>query len=229
VLLGSYLFRTVAKPTLNVDLGIELPQGFVKRKDIINYRYLYKRAVYLNFLKKELKKEERFASVTWSWFRGDRRKPILIVRPKAIKGDKYYKIKTSFEIRIIPFFSNSTYIFKPQRMLPVKSNVKASKMLSEVQENSEEGGIEAVASPYYNSLLLEDCLYRSHQTLVHHYLLECSSLVDAILLFKVWLRQREMQFLERDSMNGFMISMLLVYLLQKRKLNKQMSDNGQRR
>ena len=44
---GSYLLRSVAKPTQNVDLAVEIPSETLEVKDQLNYRYLHKRAYYL--------------------------------------------------------------------------------------------------------------------------------------------------------------------------------------
>lgn len=122
LVLGSYLLHTVAKPILNVDIGVELPRGLVRKgKDILNHRYAYKRASYLHLLAKELKKDKRFADIKWTGFRDDLEKPILTIKPKTIAGDEYAKAKTEFVIRILPYIAPTT--FKIDRLLPNKSNI----------------------------------------------------------------------------------------------------------
>jgi hypothetical protein len=94
-------------------------------------------------------------------------------------------------------------------------------------------------------------LYQTHQKLIHEQLQNAPAVVDAVLLFKVtptlsnptvllscsetppplscewcrqiWLRQRGMH-VGADTMNGFLASMLLLHLLQSRKVNREMSS-----
>ena len=49
-LAGSYLLRTCAAPTLNVDVTIELPAGALLEKDYLDARYVDKRLLYLTHL-----------------------------------------------------------------------------------------------------------------------------------------------------------------------------------
>jgi U3 small nucleolar RNA-associated protein 22 len=81
---------------------------------------------------------------------------------------------------------------------------------------------EATATPHYNSSVLMDMLYESHLKTIYNSLAECSEMRDAICLAKVWLKQRSLT----DSMplNGFILSNLMVYLLQEKKISPQMSS-----
>lgn len=219
LVLGSYLLRTVAKPVLNIDVGIELPKGLVrKEKDVLNHRYGYKRAAYLHLLAKELQKDKRFAEVKWTGFRDDVEKPILTIKPKTIAGDEYAKAKTEFVIRIIPFIPPTA--FKLDRLLPNKSNIHEAS--ADADDETKAGQAEA-ATPHYNNAIVEDMLYQTHQKLIHEQLQNSPAIVDAILLFKIWLRQRSMH-VGADTMNGFLASMLLLHLLQLRKVNREMSS-----
>ena len=69
---------------------------------------------------------------------------------------------------------------------------------------------------------MEDLQQAEHLAKLHNLLEECPTMSDAILMFKVWLRQRNLQ--NSRSFNGFLISMLMLYLVQKRYLNVQMSS-----
>lgn len=65
--------------------------------------------------------------------------------------------------------------------------------------------------------------FENHLKLLHENLKDAPSLVEATILFKVWLRQRNMT--ERDThINGFLMSMLLSYLINERKIAIEMSS-----
>lgn len=91
-LVGSYLLQTVTKPILNVDVAVEIPkvlkhfplilQTCLKDRDIKNYRYLDKRALYLGVLAKALQGHPIFGNLSFSFFKGDPRKPFLIIKPR---------------------------------------------------------------------------------------------------------------------------------------------------
>ena len=47
---GSFLLRSLVKPSLNVDLALRMPSGCIVPRDSLNYRYLDKRALYAGHL-----------------------------------------------------------------------------------------------------------------------------------------------------------------------------------
>ncbi len=59
-LVGSFLLRTAARPVLNVDVALEMPASCLGAKDYLNYRYLEKRACYLDVVAQYL--HARFVS-----------------------------------------------------------------------------------------------------------------------------------------------------------------------
>lgn len=99
-------------------------------------------------------------------------------------------------------------VFKPSRLIPTRSNI----IIDEEEKQS----------PNRNNAILEDLLSVQHLTKLHSLLTECTPMIDAILLFKVWLRQRNLD--EDQGINGFLISMLMLYLIKNRQLNLQMSS-----
>lgn len=82
--------------------------------------------------------------------------------------------------------------------------------------------------------------YQHHLHDVFNASQDCTAFADAVMLFKVWLRQREFYNVCKNNQNGcgsimvklqgygcfngFLISMLLVYLLHHRKLHKLMTS-----
>ena len=49
-LVGSYLLRTVARPSLNIDLTVQIPAACLNEKDYLDNRYVDKRLLYLAHL-----------------------------------------------------------------------------------------------------------------------------------------------------------------------------------
>lgn len=47
---GSFLLRSLAKPSLNVDLALRMPSECLVSRDSLNHRYLDKRALYAGHL-----------------------------------------------------------------------------------------------------------------------------------------------------------------------------------
>eukprot|EP01104_Vermistella_antarctica_P019185 TRINITY_DN739_c0_g2_i1.p1 TRINITY_DN739_c0_g2~~TRINITY_DN739_c0_g2_i1.p1 ORF type:complete len:1406 (+),score=464.94 TRINITY_DN739_c0_g2_i1:163-4380(+) len=242
---GSFLLKTAVKPSLNVDIAVEVPSSSFKAHDLINHRYADKRALYLAVLAEQLKENELFGDVKFTAFRGDFTKPILTVRPPKSAG-------SHFTLRIIPFLSPSciqaplpkdsdtprdNIVFKLNRLLPDRNNCRRPDVVVETlrrQKRAERGDDdeamsgeeeeEYAATPYYNNAILEDVMYVRHLTLLHSHIGSLPALRDAICLLKVWLRQRHSTLHSGDTFNGFLFSMLLVHLLQERKVNKSMSS-----
>jgi hypothetical protein len=79
------------------------------------------------------------------------------------------------------------------------------------------------ATPLYNSSLLEDAVLAEHVAFLHSVFTDSTVYVEAAMLLKVWLRQRQSSD-ALDSFNGFLLEMLLAYLHSTRKINKQISS-----
>lgn len=213
-LVGSYLLNTTLKADFNVDITIQIPNGCLQPKDFTNHRYFDKRRVYLQVVKKALGKDEKFAgNVKVAYLNGDKHKPILVLAP--FSGGS---LKRAL-IRVIPCIDPTCF---PAHKLNldrccVKNQADAS------------GSSNSIATPYYNQQVMEDAHFRTHLTELHSSVSNCPELAHAIMLLKVWGRQR--QFGGRtesnsahDSFNGFLLSMVMAHLMLIRKVTKSMSS-----
>ena len=73
-------FRLVISP-----LCTKIRCRLVQAKDFVNMRYLGKRAAYLGAIGEALAADTAtWQSVEWEAFRGDARKPILVVKPAPV-------------------------------------------------------------------------------------------------------------------------------------------------
>ncbi|KAG0572004.1 hypothetical protein KC19_VG060900 [Ceratodon purpureus] len=192
---GSYGTKTVAKPVQQVDLAVRLPKSCFHEKDYLNHRYHVKRALYLVVLKKALAKCAAISSIKWSTFCDDARKPVLLLFPAPdAKG-----ATTKSIIRLLPTISSET--FSVNKLGPTKNNVRSAVSPDGVAQHT----------PHYNSSILEDMSIESTASVLREALIGNEAMRDAVLLLKVWSRQRGI-YDAADSLNGFLSTVLIAYL-----------------
>jgi len=200
-LVGSYLPGALSKPGLNIDVSMEIPSSCFLPKDILNFRYFDKRMLFVGHIAKELESWELVKSVKLAYFRGDTRKPVILLEPA---------LKTKFVVRLLPSIPDG--VFSTSRFSPSRSNARRKRAGPENVE------AELVPTPHYTSAVVEDMGFHRHLTMIHNATASCPVLTDAIVLAKVWLAQRGMRS-SFDGLNGFTVSMILVYLFQTRQIN----------
>jgi U3 small nucleolar RNA-associated protein 22 len=216
---GSYILQTMAYAkksssygVLTVDLAVEMPQDCFLPKDFGNYRYFDKRNLYLGVLAAELQShEELFQDVTLQAWHGEYEKPVALlnVNPGFLgeHGMKGAKVC----VRVIPVAT--TELFKLAKLAPSRNNVKH-------EPNMTEEEMKQCSTPMYNNSILEDMMLRQHTRELHSALKEAPQFAEACVLAKVWLRQRGFHQ-AMDSVNDFLLSMLLLFLYQKKRITAQ--------
>ncbi|OWZ24665.1 Nucleolar protein 6 [Phytophthora megakarya] len=217
---GSYILQTMAYASkksaeygvLTVDLAVEMPQDCFLPKDFGNYRYFDKRNLYLGVLISELQThKELFQDVTLQAWHGECEKPVamLKVSPKCLSENGMKGTKVC--VRVIPVVTPE--LFKLAKLAPSRNNVKH-------EPNMTEDEMKQWSTPMYNNSILEDMMVRKHTRELHTALKEAPQFAEACILAKVWLRQRGFHK-AMDSINDFLVSMLLLYLYQKKRINAQ--------
>ncbi|XP_042444358.1 nucleolar protein 6-like isoform X1 [Zingiber officinale] len=191
---GSHLISSVAKPDINVDLLVRMPKGCFHEKDYLNHRYHAKRFLYLRVIEKSLESCSAVKKIAWSSFQNEGRKPVLIIFPVMDSPD----LSECF-IRIIP---TATSLFSMSRLSLSRNNVRSF---------SQEDGL-AQATPIYNSSILEDMFLEENSEYVQKTFHEWKVLKEALILLKVWARNRNSLY-SHDSLNGYLISMILSHLV----------------
>ncbi|KAF9428924.1 hypothetical protein BGZ94_000488 [Podila epigama] len=202
-LVGSFPLKTVAKgrDSWSVDVAVEMPEELFQEKDHLNYRYFYKRAYYLTVLAAAIQDKKSSMSnskIEFSTLNGDQRKPILVISPSGDKSETDFK-KLRCTIRIIPYIPSS--VFPAQRLAPGRNNVRTD-------------GAEQPPTPQYNTALQQDTAFTSHLTFLYQHSKNCAAFKDACVLLKVWATQRGLIRKTNDGFNGFLLEMLMAYLLQ---------------
>ncbi|KAK7406701.1 hypothetical protein VNO78_08331 [Psophocarpus tetragonolobus] len=198
---GSFSIQSLAKPEVNVDLIIRLPKECFHEKDYLNYRYFAKRCLYLCLMKKYLEKSPSIGRVEWSSLQNEARKPLLIVYPAA----KLVEVP-GFFVRIIP---SAKDVFSIAKLNLKRNNI-----------HNLSNGIDLQATPKYNSSILEDVFIEDVE-FINNYFLEWKELREALILLKVWARQRSLLYVH-DCLNGFLISVVLAYLASKQQIGNSL-------
>ncbi|KAK7309292.1 hypothetical protein RJT34_05888 [Clitoria ternatea] len=198
---GSYSVLSLARPEINVDLIIRLPKECFHEKDYLNYRYHAKRCLYLCLVKKYLEMSPSIGRVEWSTLQNEARKPVLIVYPAA----KLVEVP-GFFVRIVP---SAMAIFSIAKLNMKRNNI-----------HNLNNGTALEATPIYNSSILED-MFIEDSEFINKYFLGWKELREALILLKVWARQRSSIYVH-DCLNGFLISIILAYLASKQQINNSM-------
>lgn len=191
---GSHSISSVSKPDINVDLLVRMPKGCFHEKDYLNHRYHAKRFLYLRVIEKSLESCSAVKKIAWSSFQDEGRKPVLIIFPVMDSPDL-----SDFFIRVIP---TATSLFSVSRLSLSRNNVRSF---------SQEDGL-AQATPIYNSSILEDMFLEENSEYVQKAFHEWKVLKEALILLKVWARNRSSLY-SHDSLNGYLISMILSHLV----------------
>jgi U3 small nucleolar RNA-associated protein 22 len=202
-LCGSYSICGMAKPDTSVDLLVHLPKECFYEKDYMNHRYHAKRCLYLCVIEKHLLSSSSIEKVVWSTLHNEARKPVLVVFP-AKKLDQF----PGFSIRLIP---SATSLFSVAKLSISRNNVR-SVTADGVPE----------PTPTYNSSILEDMFLEENSEFLKKTFSEWKELSDALILLKIWARQRSSIYVH-DCLNGFLISVILSYLATHSKINKALS------
>ncbi|ETV99310.1 hypothetical protein H310_08042 [Aphanomyces invadans] len=204
---GSYSLRhgILLDHTFTIDVAIHLPDECFVPKDFTNYRYHDKRNMYLGVLASHLQtppkgktsKQLPWTGVSVAPFAGDTSKPILRLHLPPIK-------KTQVVVQLIPVVSFQCK-FPVSKLHPGKSNLRHDPPLD--------------ATPVYNNSVLEDMALLSHFRALHAVAAQSESFVQACILIKVWLRQRQATTCAPDALNGFQATMLMLYLIRSGKFS----------
>ncbi|KAJ7944284.1 Nucleolar protein 6 [Quillaja saponaria] len=198
---GSYLLQNIAKPDVNVDLFVRLPKECFHEKDYLNYRYHAKRCLYLCLIRKYLESSPAFQKVGWSTFHNEARKPVLVVYPAVKPVDV-----PGFCVRLIP---TATSLFNISKLSLKRNNIRALNQGTVLQP-----------TPKYNSSILED-MFLEDAEFIKNSFLGWNELREASILLKVWARQRSSIYVH-DCLNGFLISVILSFLMTRKQINRSM-------
>lgn len=117
--------------------------------------------------------------------------PIIILNP-ILNG----RVST-YTVKLYPCIAEGVY--KMSKLGPDRNNVRDTSAADQGQYHSDENIIDITfgagnpPTPHYNNALLLDMNgYQRHLNIVFNASEDCTAFADAEMLFKVWLRQREL-------------------------------------
>lgn len=203
-IVSSYSLGTSINSKLVIDLQIIVPADTYTKNDSINYKYHKKRAAYLAYVAAYLKKHESLEELRFTSLNGDHNKPVLDLKPSG-------KLGNHVSVRINLVCEAEAY--KLHRFCPTRNNVRESWLFATDTDNND-----TIPTPYYNSSVLSDLTAVENQKLLQETLQNCENLKQAIVLLKIWTRQRKLQ------VSGFVISLLVAYLVHTKRINNIMSS-----
>lgn len=214
---GSFRTQTVINAHPILDVCVEIPAEFFSKGNHLNGIYHRKKALYLSYLALKVKTWDQVANCKFTFVNGNPFQPVLVLEPAG----KYGK-HICFHLRA----TCEEESFKIERLAPEKSNVK---QLSEVKFSKKQTSTEIIkntehsATPYYNSTILGDLNTKFNDTYLCNTLGNNPHVRDAIVLLKIWLKQREYNVGE-GGFNGFILSMFIAYLIQKNLITPSMNS-----
>lgn len=220
--IGSYKHHTITSPFINIDIGVTMPKECFEERDILNHIYFDKRKLYLSAIAEALSKDESCNDISVSNFKGDSRKPILVIKPK-------FKRSKNLTLRI--FLMCPVSVFKLSQLRPSKNNVRPTKWMETLEKEVSKGGEQKmdakslIPTPNYNLAILEDLAMGLEDQIISKFLDSCPIAKDTIILLKVWLTQRSFRF-DVDSMDSHTASVLVAYLIQSRRIGLQTTALG---
>ncbi|XP_052280548.1 nucleolar protein 6-like isoform X9 [Dreissena polymorpha] len=213
VVSGSYGSDVCTRPGVSVDLMLEMPKECFDSMDYLNQRYIRKRAIYLVWVAKTLKKHSEVTDIKFTHHHGNCMRPLLAV---TVKIGAHKPVVLHLHAVAHPG------VFKLNRFHANKNNVRSSWCLG----HSEAKGTEEKESPtpFYNSCILEDIVYQTgDSTLQEKLTVSSPGLKEGIMLLKVWLRQRGLN-MGYGSFSNYLMTMYVVHLLEQKKLSTFMSS-----
>ena len=201
---GSFILRTVTQPNNNVDVTLKIPTDFISKKSTTTTKGKGKE------LENYILDEENYFLKRAYFLCG------------IVKVLKKYEMFSDIEFEsfrgdyLKPIIS-----IKPKKDLKLDSESKfistkfKIKILPTIDENKFKN--------LKKETILEDCFFKNHLILIHEKMKDCPSLVETSILFKVWLKKRKI-YDTFDSFNGFLISILIIFLLNQKIITKNMSS-----
>jgi len=215
-IIGSFAFKAITAPILNIDIAVHMPSSCFNTNDILNHAYFSKRKLYLGALWKLLAKHKG-ASLSLALFKGDVRKPIIQLKPTSFKS--------KVTIRIIPVAPNT--VFKLSQLRGDKNNVRPEEWMTALNESKKTKSKAVLdastlqGTPFYNHSILEDVAISTQFKVLSQALSACPVARDGLILFKVWLAQRSMRFY-LESIDSHYAALVVAYLVQVKRITAQM-------
>lgn len=215
---GSLRTKTVINADPILDVCIEIPADFFTKGNHLNGIYHRKRALYLSYLALKLSGWDQVAECKFTFINSDPLQPALVLVPSAKHG-KHIR----FQLRTVCGEES----FKIEHLSPDKSNVK--QLCVAIKNNAKKGASAVMkntgnaSTPHYNSSILGDLNGKFNDEFLFNTIGENQHVRDAIILLKIWLKQREYSN-GYGAFSGYILSMFVAYLIEKNLITLTMTS-----
>lgn len=208
---GSWRTATLIASNPTINICMEMPSTFFQKADHMNGIYHRKRALYLAYVALKLRDWSEITQCQFNYQNDDPLQPIIVLKATGKHGKHL-----TFELRA----TCESDSFKIERFAPEKSNVK---ILIKGKKKVTLKNDEHTATPSYNSSILRDLTAKANDEFLAKLIDINPSVRDAIVLLKVWCRQR---CFDRGfgRLSSHVLTMFVVQLIQSGKISTAMSS-----
>lgn len=205
---GLYAINCQPGPKVTLKINLEIPKECFHSKDFLNNRYYIKHFYYLLYILEHLKSKGIANILRLKNHESNVLIPILEVEPTDCS-----------KCVVLIYVTPSANVFKPSRFYPEQNNVKVDVFNMNVNIEI----LKTSSTPFYNSALAHDVTLTQNIQYVKDSLSDYKNIHEGIKLLSMWLYQRELH-LNIVPFSETLIVYFIVYLLQKKKINKYMSS-----
>ncbi|XP_063696273.1 nucleolar protein 6 [Culicoides brevitarsis] len=204
-LTGSQRYGTNIGDSLNVDIVVTIPFNVFHKEDYLNERYFHKKAFYLQTLAENLIDKDFVKDMKFNYFKNDTLRPVLEISANCSLQPIVFVIHCFGEEKT----------FKLHRFLPSTNNVRSYFALCEEEI--------LTPTPNYNSSILYDLTFERNQDFVDDMIENNQSIRDAIVLLKIWAKQRHFDE-GYYPFNSRLITLYICYLIKTETIFAAMSS-----
>ncbi len=210
---GSFVLRTSTRASSTIDLAVTMPSGCFTGRDVKNYAYADKRALYTGALARVLVDSGLCASVEVSGAYGDTAKACLYLAPAASGGKPLSRALASCRVRIIPLLPSSSGI-SLNVLAPSWNNVRPFAFTGvRAPEGSGADAAAAPPTPRYNSSVAEDLTLLAQLQALGEAFAAVPVAREAVILLKSWAR-RWGWHTSSDGISGHLLTCIVAHLVQ---------------
>ncbi|XP_057665867.1 nucleolar protein 6 [Diorhabda carinulata] len=205
---GLYEHGALPGPNITLNINLVMPKTCFLVKDYLNNRYLMKKMYYLLYVAEFLKQADFIGDLKLEFYENNCLQPTINIKP--VNCDKI-----NLKIHVTP----SEDSFNLTRFLPDMNNIK----LDLFDLNVDSDILRNTNTVLYNSLLAHDATLFVNNEYIKELLNDQTNIKDGIKLLSVWLNQRELN-VGLGAFTETIMLYLVIYLLEKKKINKYMSS-----
>lgn len=217
-LIGSFALKSaIHEPEgSSIDVSLEMPETLIEKKDFLNYRIIHKRSVYIafmtHFINISLEKSglNEFIKLSYSYKNNDILQPVLKISSVKLDNTKNSKVeklnkdfnfyKSKFTINLLVTYPEN--VFENKKLAPMKNAIRLNKDTTDPAPTS-----------LYNFFILSNTYQNHYLKYLHRIKKNTESFKEAMVLARIWLKQRGFSSDVGSGFGAFEFSILMASLL----------------